>query len=56
MYKRQRLYYALYSVPPANGPQAERALHGLANLLLTAPDEPIQFGSGDLSFLSLIHI
>ena len=45
-----RLYYALYSVPPANGPQAERALHGLANLLLTAPDEPIQFGSGDLSF------
>lgn len=45
-----RLYYALYSVPPANGSQAERALYGLANLLLTAPDQPIQFGSGDLSF------
>ena len=45
-----RMYYALYSVPPANGPQAERALYGLANLLLTAPDQPIQFGSGDLSF------
>jgi len=45
-----RLYYALYSAPPANGPQAERALYGLANLLLTAPDQPIQFGSGDLSF------
>ena len=45
-----RLYYALYSVPPAGGPQAERALYGLANLLLTAPDQPIQFGSGDLSF------
>ncbi|HMD48503.1 MAG TPA: hypothetical protein VKG79_05370 [Bryobacteraceae bacterium] len=45
-----RLYYALYSVPPANGPQAERALHGLANLLLNSPDQPIQFGSGDLSF------
>jgi len=42
-----RLYYALYSVP---GGQAERALDGLANLLLTAPEQPIQFGSGDLSF------
>jgi Tfp pilus assembly protein PilF len=45
-----RLYYALYSVPPAGGARAERALYGLANLLLTAPDQPIQFGSGDLSF------
>ncbi len=45
-----RLYYALYSVPPARGPQTERALYGLANLLLTGPDQPIQFGSGDLSF------
>ena len=45
-----RLYYALYSVPPASGPRQERALYGLANLLLTAPDQPIQFGSGDLSF------
>src|ERR1035441_9082094 len=45
-----RLYYALYSVPPAGGAQAERALYGLANLLLTAPEQPIQFGSGDLSF------
>ena len=45
-----RLYYALYSIPPAGGPHAERALSGLANLLLTASDQPIQFGSGDLSF------
>ncbi|MGP8245668.1 MAG: hypothetical protein ACLQVN_14265 [Bryobacteraceae bacterium] len=45
-----RLYYALYSVPPAGGAQAERALYRLANLLLTAPDQPIQFGAGDLSF------
>ena len=45
-----RLYYALYSVPPAGGPHTERALFGLANLLLTAPDQAIQFGSGDLSF------
>ena len=45
-----RLYYALYSAPPAGGPQTERALYGLANLLLTVPEQPIQFGSGDLSF------
>lgn len=45
-----RLYYALYSAPPAGGAHTERALYGLANLLLTAPDQPIQFGSGDLSF------
>jgi Tfp pilus assembly protein PilF len=43
-----RLYYALYSIPPASGPQVELALQGLANLLLDG--EPIQFGSGDLSF------
>ena len=45
-----RLYYALYSVPPTSGPQTERALYGLANLLLTVPEQPIQFGSGNLSF------
>ena len=45
-----RLYYALYSAPPVAGPQVERALYGLANLLLTTPDQPIQFGTGDLSF------
>ncbi len=45
-----RLYYALYSVPPAAGPQTERALYGLAQLLLTNANLPIQFGSGDLSF------
>jgi cellulose synthase operon protein C len=45
-----RLYYALYSAPPAGGARAERALYGLASLLLTASDQPIQFGSGDLSF------
>ncbi len=45
-----RLYYALYSLPPTDGPHAERALYGLAHLLLTASGQPIQFGSGDLSF------
>jgi predicted Zn-dependent protease len=45
-----RLYYALYSMPPAGGGHVERSLHGLAHLLLTAPEQPIRFGSGDLSF------
>jgi tetratricopeptide (TPR) repeat protein len=45
-----RLYYALYSAPPSGGPQTERALYGLAHLLLTSAGQPIQFGSGDLSF------
>jgi tetratricopeptide (TPR) repeat protein len=45
-----RLYYALYSAAPAGGAQSERALYGLANLLLSHPEQPIQFGAGDLSF------
>jgi Tfp pilus assembly protein PilF len=45
-----RLYYALYSASPAGGAHTERALYGSANLLLTAPEQPIQFGSADLSF------
>ena len=45
-----RLYYALYSLPPAGGGHVERAIYGLANLLLTSPGQPIRFGSGDLSF------
>jgi len=44
-----RLYYALYSSSPAGGASNERALYGLANLLLTKPDQRIHFGSGDLS-------
>jgi cellulose synthase operon protein C len=45
-----RLYYALYAMPPAGGPQQERALASLADLLLTESGQPIQFGTGDLSF------
>jgi tetratricopeptide (TPR) repeat protein len=45
-----RLYYALYSAPPAGGLHTERALNGLASLLLNSAGQPIQFGSGDLSF------
>jgi len=40
-----RCYYALYNLPGA----AEGALAALANVLLTAPEQPIQFGAGDLS-------
>ncbi len=45
-----RAWYALYSTPPANGVHVERALAGLAGLLLNSSDQPISFGSGDLSF------
>lgn len=40
-----RCYHALYRLPGA----AENALASLANVLLTAPEQPIQFGNGDLS-------
>lgn len=43
-------YYALYSAPGASNQSAEQALGSLANLLLTQGDQPIAFGSGDLSF------
>src|SRR5208337_3254384 len=43
-----RYYFALYNsngVPDAQ----EQAIAGLANLLLTAPETPMRFGSGELS-------
>ncbi len=43
-----RFYFALYNSRGMNDAQ-ERALGGLANLLLTAPETPIRFGSGELS-------
>jgi predicted Zn-dependent protease len=43
-----RYYYALYN--SADLPEArERALAGLARILLDAPQEPIRLGAGDLS-------
>jgi cellulose synthase operon protein C len=55
-----RYYFALYNAPkPAAlseahtsmpGDARELALAGLANILLTAPDEPLRLGAGDLSF------
>jgi predicted Zn-dependent protease len=43
-----RYYFALYNSKGANDSQ-ERALSGLTNLLLTAPETPIRLGSGELS-------
>src|SRR5205085_9869830 len=43
-----RSYLGLYNI--AGGDNQERALAGLANILLTAPEQPIRFGSGDLSY------
>ncbi len=47
-----RSYYALYSVPGATPAQQEKSLAGIANLLLTAPEQPMRFGAGDLSLYS----
>jgi predicted Zn-dependent protease len=41
-------YFALYNSKGMNDAQ-ERALGGLANLLLTAPEMPMRFGAGELS-------
>ena len=43
-----RYYFALYSSKGMNDAQ-ERALAGLTNLLLTAPETAIRLGSGELS-------
>jgi len=46
-----RAYYALYSLPGVEPALQENALAGIANLLLTAPEQPIAFGSNSISFL-----
>ena len=43
-----RYYFALYNAEGMNDAQ-ERAISGLADLLLSAPETPIRFGSGELS-------
>ena len=48
--EQARAYYALYSFPGVSAEDKEAALAGLASLLLERPDEPMRFGSGDLSF------
>jgi tetratricopeptide (TPR) repeat protein len=46
-----RGYYALYSLPGVEPALQEKALAGIANLLLTAPEQPLEFGSNSISFL-----
>jgi predicted Zn-dependent protease len=46
-----RGYYALYSLPGVDPALQEKALAGIANLLLAAPEQPISFGSNSISFL-----
>ncbi len=47
-----RSYYALYSVPGADAAAQEKALAGIANLLLSVPEQPIRFGASDLALYS----
>jgi cellulose synthase operon protein C len=48
-----RNYYAMYSATSTNGAvseaAAENALSSLARMILTAPEQPMHFGSGNLS-------
>jgi predicted Zn-dependent protease len=45
-----RYSYALYSLPGAGDAAVEDALVRIISVLLKAPDQPIRFGKGDLSF------
>lgn len=47
-----RGYYALYSVPGGDAAAQEKALAGIANLLLSVPEQPIRFGAADLALYS----
>jgi cellulose synthase operon protein C len=44
-----RQYYALYSLPSADDAARERCLGAIAGILLSAPEQPVHFGAGDLS-------
>jgi tetratricopeptide (TPR) repeat protein len=46
-----RYYYALYNSQGDND-VSQKALAGLVNILLTAPEQPIRIGAGDLSIYS----
>lgn len=46
-----RAYYALYSLPGVEPAYQEKALAGIIDLLLSAPEQPIPLGSQDLSLL-----
>ncbi len=42
-----RYYFALYNSPGGDSP--EKALAGLTNILLVAPEQQVRFGAGDIS-------
>lgn len=44
-----RSYYALYSVPGGDAAAKEKALAGITGLLLTAPEQPLRLGAGNLT-------
>ena len=44
-----RYYFALYNSTGADPSSQDKALTGLANILLEAPEQQIRFGSGDIS-------
>lgn len=44
-----RNYYDMYALA-GGGAAAQRALAGIIGVLFTAPEQPIRFGAGDLSF------
>jgi len=46
--ERARYYFALYNSKGSDNAQAQ-AIAGLADILLTAPETPVRFGSGELS-------
>jgi Flp pilus assembly protein TadD len=45
-----RYYASIYSLPGASAADAEQALASIIDTLFTAPEQPLRFGSGDLSF------
>lgn len=45
-----RCYYAEWSAAGNGGDAGEKALAAIARLLLAAPEQPVRFGVGDLSF------
>ncbi len=45
-----RYHASIYSLPGASAADVEQALASVIEMLFTAPEQPLRFGSGDLSF------
>ena len=46
-----RCYYALYSLPGVGADSAEKSLAAIINVLLSAPEQPVRFGTEDFSMV-----